>query len=359
MTDHRAAALRVRAFEVSAPGRVNVIGGHVDFHEGIVVCAAIDRRVRARGAPRSDGRVIVTSDQFDGTVDVPVDGGAKPSMVEPGWGRLVAAMLAELADRGRPSIGFNAVISSDLAIGGGLSSSAAFEIMIGRAATAVASAAWHIDDVELAKAAQAAEHRATGVPCGIQDQMASVLGGLFVLDCRSLTVTPLSLPEECALLVVDSGVARTLEGSPWAARRFDSFTAARDLGIEVLRDAAAIQVADHPQGRHVVGEIERVRRFVAAMTAGDVNAAGRLMVESHHSSAQNYGSSTRELDVLVEELMRAGAYGARLTGGGFGGCVVALVPQHERARIGVEVATSYQRRVGVAAEILGVSVAES
>lgn len=357
MTDHGATAPQPRAFGVSAPGRVNVIGGHVDFHEGIVVCAAIDRRVRARGAARPDGRVIVVSDQFDGTVDVPADGGPEPSTVEPGWGRLVAAMLAELDDRGRAAVGFDAVISSDLAIGGGLSSSAAFEIVIGRAA--VAAAEWRIDDVELAKAAQAAEHRATGVPCGIQDQMASVLGGMFALDCRGLAVTSLSLPEDCSLLVVDSGMARTLEGSPWAARRSDSFVAARVLGLEVLRDAAANQVSDHPQGRHVVSEIERVRRFVTAMEEGDVDAAGRLMVESHHSSAQSYGSSTRELDVLVEELLRAGAYGARLTGGGFGGCVVALVPQHERTRIGAEVATSYQRRIGIPAGVLGVSVAES
>ena len=346
-----------RAFEVGAPGRVNVIGGHVDFHEGIVVCAAIDRRVRANGTVRSDGRVIVASDQFEGTVDVAADGGSDPSSVEPSWGRLVAAVLAELAERGRPPVGFGATVSSDLTIGGGLSSSAAFEVMIGRAAMAAAD--WAIDDLELARAAQAAEHRATGVPCGIQDQVASVLGGMFALDCRDLAIAPVSMPEECALLVIDSGVARTLEGSPWAARRSDSFAAARACGLDVLRDATAAQVADHPQGRHVVGEIDRVRRFVVAMGEGDVDAAGLLMVESHRSSAASYGSSTRELDVLVDELMRAGAYGARLTGGGFGGCVVALVPTHERTRIGAEVATSYQRRVGIAAEVIGVSVATS
>jgi len=336
--------------EFRAPGRVNLIGGHVDFHEGPVVCAAINRFITAGVTPRSDARVRVTSSDLKGVVELSADGSSVIGEL-PRWGRPVAAMLAELADRGRPPVGFEAIVSSDLAIGGGLSSSAAFEVLMGRVASAVAN--WSIPPRELALAAQAAEHRGTGVACGIQDQMAIALGGLIHLDCRTLQSRSLQLPAGTALLIADSGISRQLEGSPWSARRADSFAAAQQAGVRVLRDATALQVADHPQGRHVVSEMARVSAFTDAVDQGDAVTAGRLMVQSHESSRDDYGSSIPELDRIVMAACQLGAYGARLTGGGFGGWVVALVPDSRRQSMAEELS------IGLGVAVQGVDIVTS
>jgi galactokinase len=312
--------------KVRAPGRVNLIGGHVDFHEGPVVFAAVDRRVDLElGPPTRPGWVRLTSADFDGRVEIPADGGPDPASVQPPWGRLAAGVLAALSELGRPAVGFDGTVRSNLRIGGGLSSSAAFDVAV--AVAAAEAAGWSpAEPMHLAMAAQRAELIATGVPCGIQDPAASVLGGVGLLDCRDLSVERLTIPEGVAVAVLDSGVRRTLESSPWTARREASFEAARQAGVRVLRDATLDQVRDHPQGRHVVEEIDRVWAFADALRAGDPVRAGELMVASHRSSRDLYGSSIPALDELVDQLLRRGAYGARLTGGGFGGCVVALVP---------------------------------
>lgn len=315
------AELRVRA-----PGRVNLIGGHVDFHEGPVVFAAVDRWVELDvGPPSRPGWVQLMSSDFEGGVEIPADGGPDPASVQPAWGRLAAGVLSSLAEMGRPLVGFDGAVRSNLRIGGGLSSSAAFDVAV--AVAAAETAGWRpAEPMQLAMAAQRAELVATGVPCGIQDPAASVLGGVALLDCRDLSVERLALPSGVAVAVVDSGVRRTLEASPWTARREASFDAARQAGVRVLRDATLDQVRHHPQGRHVVEEIDRVWAFADALRAGDPVRAGELMVASHRSSRDLYGSSIPALDDLVDQLMTRGAFGARLTGGGFGGCVVALVP---------------------------------
>ena len=318
----------------SAAGRVNLIGGHVDFHEGLVVSMAIDRSVRVSAGGRDDGRITARSSAFDGVVEMPADGSQDPRTVEPPWGRLVAGVTRSLAERGRPPVGLDASITSDLGRGGGLSSSAAFEVAVGLALARVAGFA--IAGTELALATQAAEHLATGVPCGIQDQLTSVAGGVVLIDCRTLEVRSLELPRGSAVVVVDSGVSRTLEASPWSQRRAESFADAAALGLSVLRDATPELVAGRPRAEHVVAEIERVRRFVDAFEQGDAAAAGRLMTESHESSRDRWGSSVPELDAAVQRLLDAGAFGARLTGGGFGGYVVGLVPDELVGRIGLE-----------------------
>lgn len=316
----------------AAAGRVNLIGGHVDFHEGPVVSMAIDRSIRVGATVRDDGRVVARSSAFDGAVDVAADGSQDPSTVEPAWGRLVAGVVAVLAERGRASVGIDAMITSDLGREGGLSSSAAFEVAVALALARAASLP--LGGTELALAAQAAEHAATGVPCGIQDQLTSVVGGVVLIDCRTLLVTPLELPAGCAVVVVDSGVSRTLEGSPWAERRSRSFSDAEALGLRVLRDATPEMVRGRPQAEHVVGEIARVRHFVDACSRGDAAMAGHLMTESHQSSRDLWGSSLPELDAAVQRLIDLGAHGARLTGGGFGGYVVGLVPEALLDRLG-------------------------
>ncbi len=250
-----------------------------------------------------------------------------PAATRPPWGREVAGVVRVLAELGRPPVGADLTVTSTVPVGAGLSSSAAFAVAC---ALALADAAgFELDGVELALAAQRAEHVATGVPCGIQDQMASVLGRAdhaVFLDCRTLAVEHLALPAELGVLVVHSGIARTLEATPYAQRRAESEAVAAQLGLKVLRDATLDQVRDIPRGRHAVNEMVRVCDFAGALRAGRLDALGPLMLASHASSRDDMEVSIAPLDTLVECLVDAGAYGARLTGAGFGGCVVALAP---------------------------------
>jgi galactokinase len=312
---------------VRAPGRVNLIGDHTDYQDGFCLPMAIDREVVVRAEPRADGRVAARSDALDGVVEMPADGSEDPRGVEPGWGRPVAAILRLLSRPDRPAIGFDAEVTSTVPVGSGLSSSAAFAvamvIVAGEIGGFEAKPEW------VARIAQAAEQAATGVPCGVMDQMASVFGRAghaLLLDCRSLDIEPVRLPPSVTVVVVHTGVARRLEDSAYAERRAACEAAAARLGVTTLRDASIEQVADDPFARHVVSENRRVLDFVDELRAGALDRCGQLMVASHASLRDDFRVSTPELDALVEALIRAGAYGARLTGAGFGGCAVGLVP---------------------------------
>jgi galactokinase len=237
----------------------------------------------------------------------------------------VAPMVAELARRGRPDVGMRATLSSTVPPGAGLSSSTALEVAIAVSLAGVAG--WSLPPQELAHACRDAEEAATGVPSGMMDQLASicgVAGCALLIDCCTFDVTPVPLPNDLAVLVVHSGVPRVLAKSEYAARRQACEEAAARIGVSSLRDATPVQVAEISEARHVVSENARVLAAADALRAGDVETLGRLFVASHESLRDDYRVSTPELDVLVEELVRAGAYGARLTGAGFGGCVVAI-----------------------------------
>lgn len=330
---------------VQAPGRVNLIGGHVDFHDGLVVAAAIDRRITLEVHSTGGPDVQLASDRFESTVMLPAQGTTLVGDVSPPWGRLAAGVLHELDALGRPPVGFSAQISSEVPLGGGLSSSAAFGVAVGLAASLVA--VWEPDPAVLAAACQRAEWTASGVACGIQDPLVIALGGVVALDCRTLETEPLRLPEGVGLAVVDSGVSRTLGASPWTARQEESFRQAQQLGVRFLRDAAADgSTTTLPLARHVIDEIGRVRRFVEALRTPDPEAAGALMVQSHASSRDLWKSSIRELDLLVDELVAGGAFGARLTGGGFGGCVVALGPEGMLDEAAARAAAAFAREFG-------------
>ena len=327
-----------------SPGRVNLIGGHVDYHDGVVVSMAIDRHVDATVDRRDDGLVVLSSSAIEGEVRVAVDDLPEAASVTPRWGRLAVGVMESMQDLGVDLTPFDATLTSDLPIGGGLSSSAAVGVLL---ATIVADLAdCRLDPIDAVRVVQRAEERATGVPCGVQDPMTAVTGGIVRLDCRDLAVESIALPDGIAVLVVDSGVARTLEGSPWVARRATTFEVAQRLGLDVLRDATSEQVAADPPARHVVSEIDRATRFADLLAAGGVVEAGQLMFASHASSRDDFGSSIPELDSLVEELTGAGAHGARLTGGGHGGCVVALIDDREAERIGATVLERYRGRFG-------------
>ena len=331
-----------------APGRVNLIGGQVDYHEGWVVPMAIDRDVRVAAQRRTDGRVVARSREIGGVVDVPADASADPRSVRPAWGRAIAGVVRVLSELGRAPVGADLDITSTVPIGGGLSSSAAFEVGVALALDDVAN--FDVSPRELALAAQRAEHLATGVPCGSQDQLASVFGRAghaLLIDCRTLEIEELPLPDTIRVLVVHSGVPRTLEASPYAQRRSDSQAVAARLGLRVLRDASLDQVRDQPRGRHVVTEMIRVHAFADALRAGRLDALGPLMLASHESSRTDMEVSTPELDALVDCLMDAGAIGARLTGAGFGGCVVALVASERADEIAGAATEAYRARTGL------------
>ena len=292
---------------------MNLIGDHTDYQEGWCLPLAIDREVRIMWSRRGDDRLAIAS------VDVP-DG-------DPQFTRLVSATQEVLGERGRPDVGVDARIRSTLLIGAGLSSSAAVEVAL--ALTLATAGKLDLPPRDLALAAQEIERRATGVPCGVMDQMASVFGvnqHALLLDCRSLAFTPVALPDSIEILVAHSGQARRLQASAYAQRRAACAAAAARLGLESLRDAKLADVLHDPFARHVVSENGRVLGFVDALGSGDVRRAGALMSESHASLRDDFRVSTRGLDTLVARLLQEGAYGARLTGAGFGGCAVALMP---------------------------------
>ena len=303
---------------------MNLIGDHTDYNDGFVLPAAIQLECVVAVAPRGDGRVIARSAQDPERVDVAADG----SETGTGWGRYVAGVARALAERGRPAVGADLDVASSVPSGSGLSSSAALEVALALALCDVAD--WTLPPRELALTCQRAERFASGVAGGVMDQIASLLGEdgqALLLDCRSLEIdlVPLSGID---VVAIHSGLPRTLAGSAYAERRAECERLAKSLGLTALRDATLDQVADNRFGRHVVTENARVHETAAALRARDVARAGELFVESHASLRDDYRVSTPELDALVEELLRAGAAGARLTGAGFGGCVVALADEH-------------------------------
>jgi galactokinase len=274
---------------VWAPGRVNLIGEHTDYSGGLVLPIAIQLGITLE-VEEVGGELELRSDRADG------------------WSRYVDGIAAELVALGRPDVGFRGTLTSTLPAGVGLSSSAALTVAVGLALCAVAG--WELPRLELADACRRAEQRAVGVPVGILDPAASLLGRedhALLLDCGSLEHSWVRVPLEAAFVVLDSGVPRTLEGSEYAVRR------------------AELEAGVPARVRHVRTENERVKAFVAALERRDLAAAGDLLLASHESLRDDYEVSTPELDALVEAACASGAYGARLVGGGFGGSVLALV----------------------------------
>jgi galactokinase len=330
-----------------APGRVNLIGDHTDYNEGFVLPVAIDLSCIVRATPNDDGVVRLTSQSVDGAVELAADGSTDPTDVEQTWGRYAAGVVGTLADRGRPPIGIDAIISSTIPLGAGLSSSAALEIALGLALCDAAG--FELSQIELALACQEAEQVATGVPCGIMDQLTSLAGRhnhALLIDCRSLDIQPIPLPPRLAVLILHSGMSRALVDSEYGERREACEAMAALLGLPALRDATPEQVADEPRARHVVSENARVLEAAAALAEGDVAALGPLLNASHQSLRDDFDVSTPELDALVQALRDAGAIGARLTGAGFGGCVVGLSSRDEADRIVETAAGRYWAQTG-------------
>lgn len=304
---------------VWAPGRVNLIGDHTDYADGLVLPMAIDLGTTITGTPGGDA-VVLRSD-IGASANVPIDI-ADPATAEPGMARYVAGVVAEV----RPTVGFVGEVTSTLPAGSGLSSSAALEVAV--------ALALDFDGTteELARLTQLAEQRASGVPCGIMDQLAVAAGvadKALLIDCATLDIEPVDLPESAAITVIDSGQERGLVDTEYAQRRAQVEAAIDRIGP--LRDRPATDADDLTdpvmarRARHVIGENARVRSFASAIASDDLAEAGALMVASHQSLREDFEVSTDVLDALVGRLMDTpGVHGARLTGAGFGGCVVAL-----------------------------------
>jgi galactokinase len=288
-----------------APGRVNLIGEHTDYSGGLVLPVAIDLSVEVRVGPADQIALTSAGD----TVELAPDGGGEPS----GWGRYVAAVAVELAALGREPVGIEGAVRADLPQGAGLGSSGALEVAVALALCDVAG--FELEPLGLAAACQRAEQRAVGVPSGILDQAASLLGregSALLLDCGSLEYRWIDLPEQLAIIVIDSGERHAHEGSGYRDRR-------REL-----------ERGEPRRLRHVRTENERVREIVDALDREDLPALGVLFAASHASLRDDYEVSTPTLDGVVEAALAAQALGARMTGGGFGGSVVALA-ERDRA----------------------------
>ena len=328
-----------------APGRVNLIGDHTDYTGGLVLPMAIDRATVVEGNRGGDS-IEIDSRELGGHVSVmlPADH-ADPH--GPEWGRYVSAVAGLV----KPREGLTATISTDIPVGGGLSSSAALEVALALALGA------DPDPVTLAGLCQRAENIATGVPTGIMDQMcilSATEGNATLIDCSSLSVEHVPVPEDVAI-VVRFVAHRTLEGSAYADRVEECRRAEDEIGP--LRAAGVedtVRITDsviRARARHVVTENDRVLRFADAMRRGDWAAAGQLMTESHRSLAADYGVSTAGMDSAVAGMLATpGVLGSRMTGGGFGGCIVSLcrpdadVPGwHVRAAAGASVVSRDQR----------------
>jgi galactokinase len=339
---------RAPTVETRAPGRVNMLGEHVDYNQGVVLPVAIDREVQLAAAPSSDGLVTLNAIDLGERVSFRLDNLSErldqDGQPLPGWALYPAGVAWAMQQGGYPVCGMQAAYSSDIPIGAGLSSSAAVEVAF--ATTWQALGGWKIDKLALAKCCQRAENDYVGVSSGLMDQFASacgVAGQVLCFDTRSLEWSTYDLPPRTAIIIADSGIRRSLVASVYNDRRAACEQAVLLLqkylpGIQSLRDVSSVELAAYApflppeiarRAEHVVKEIHRVDQAIIALRRGDARMFGGFMFASHKSLRDLYQVSLPELDRLVE-IARSlpGIYGARLTGAGFGGCTVNLVEEN-------------------------------
>ncbi|MFM8497592.1 MAG: galactokinase [Planctomycetia bacterium] len=343
-------------FTVSAPGRVNLIGEHVDYNDGFVLPMAIERHVHLRVLPRADRLIVLRTRREPGETTLDL---ATPLVPRPGhWSTYVAGVIEGFRRQGFDPPGFEAEVTATLPAGGGLSSSAALEVATATALETLVGR--ELGGERKALLCQAAEHEFAGVPCGIMDQFAVTLarpGHALLLDCRSRAVTHVPLADpSVAVAVIDSGVKHDLAAGAYARRRDECRRAADRLGVASLRDLSADEWRSRGPGlpeierkrvAHVVSENARVQAFAASIDLGDFVRAGRIMVESHWSLARDYEVSCPEMDALVAAANRVpGVLGCRMTGGGFGGCAVALVRADTAAATIERIVDGYRTSTG-------------
>jgi galactokinase len=330
----------------SAPGRVNLIGEHTDYNDGFVLPIATPQRTRVE-LGRTDGELVRSwSEQRGAGTDFRIDGEQRAG----DWALYVQGVTRALIGMGHRLGGFDVYVDSDLPLGGGVSSSAALETALARALREAFGL--ELSDSDLAAAGHLAENEWVGARTGVMDQLASSLaspGSALLIDCRSRRWEHVPVPDSIDILVIDSGQRHSLAGSEYNTRRRDCEQAARLLHVPALRDVAAgdPRIAGLPapldrRARHVVEENRRVLETEAAMRAGDGAALGPLLDASHESLRALFEVSTPEIDRLVELTRACGALGARLTGGGFGGSVVAVATHGDGAAVAENARSRYR-----------------
>jgi len=356
---------------VISPGRINLLGGHVDYNSGVVLPAAIDRYVTMAIKPRNDDRVILRALDLDDSAeflltDVDKKCDLRGSML-PDWALYPAVVAWAFQSKGFMPGGMEAVYASTLPIGAGLSSSAAVELAF--AEYWKTAGGWNIDRMRMAEICQYAENEYVGVNCGLMDQFACAHGvarhALF-FDTRSREWQPLPLPMKTTIVIADSTIQRSLSASEYNRRREECQTALSLIQKEKakvlsLRDVPIVDLSDiakflpallMKRVKHVVMEIERVKKACRCLVEDDTVGFGQMMVDGHASLRDLYEVSIPELDALVEIASNLdGCYGARLTGAGFGGCTVNLVESSQAEEFIRQLIESYRIRCGLIAKV--------
>jgi galactokinase len=344
---------------VRSPGRVNLIGEHTDYNDGFVLPMAIDRAVWVALRPRHDGGVLVYSLERSEPAEFEL---SELEYEDDGWVEYVKGMSKMLQDAGHDLTGWEGVLTSDVPIGSGLSSSAALEMAVGIAFAAASH--FPFDGIEMACLGRKAENEWVGAMTGVMDQMISAngkAGFALLIDCRDLTMTHIPLPAETAILVMDTTTRHDHTDSGYNERRKSCERAADFFGVSHLRDLSIDEFASRAsdldevtmrRARHVLGENARVLAAVEAMQAGDAETLGRLMNDSHASLHHDFEVTNEELDAMARIAQaQSGCFGARMTGGGFGGCVVALVEREKVTEIEAAAAREYEAATGLRPKI--------
>ena len=344
-----------------APGRVNLLGDHTDYNDGFVLPAAIDVGTTIAASRRDDGQVVAFAEGYSTEVDCFSLENITFSQTEM-WRNYVRGTLKCLRETNSDFGGVNLAITGNVPQGAGLSSSASFEMAILK--TIVDLYQLELEGVTAALLGQRAENEFVGCNCGIMDQLVSSLGlegHAMLLDCRSLTYEDAPIPEGLVILVVNSNVQRGLVDSEYNARRQQCEEVARVLDVRALRDVSLEQLNEaenlseeqYRRARHVITENARTVAAMTAMQASDIKTLGSLMGQSHDSLRDDYEVTTKELDGLVSIIkgVIGDAGGVRMTGGGFGGCVVALIPADLESAVVAAVGVQYSSQFGLEAEV--------
>lgn len=348
-----------------APGRVNVLGEHTDYNDGFVLPCAIGAGTYAAIGPREDGQIVAIAADFGDAVDSidltqPIASGAYD------WANYVRGMAQYLREAGKAPSGANLYLKGNMPKGAGLSSSASLENAVGLA-LATQAGQGDINRAELAKMGQMSEHNFAGCHCGIMDQMVSAgarAGHLMMLDCRTLAPTHIAFPDDWAILIVQSGVVRGLVDGEYNTRRAQCEAAAAHFGAKALRDVDAAMLSAHPpadatvaaRARHVVSENARVLKAIEALAAHDLVALGELLRASHGSMRDDFAITHPKVDELADRLnaLIGAEGGARMTGGGFGGAVVAVMAADKVAQVAAAITQDYQTPDGAPPALLPV-----
>jgi galactokinase len=344
---------------VRAPGRVNLIGEHTDYNDGFVLPMAIERAAYIALRPRHDSFVLAYSLDFDDVKEFDLEDIAKRGL---DWAEYVQGVAWAMQEAGYRLKGWEGVIAGDVPIGAGLSSSAALEMATARAFASVGDLPW--DARQMAQIGQKTENDWIDVKSGIMDQMISaggVEGSALLIDCRWLTLDPVPLPDGTVVVILDTATRRELAESKYNERREQCEAAAKFFGVPALRDVSMTQFdaasdlleeTTRKRARHVISENARTLQAAAAMRAGDAAELGRLMNGSHVSMRDDFEISRWEIDKMVELAQAHPAcYGARMTGGGFGGCCVALVQAEQAQNFAAHVTREYREATNLAATL--------